>query len=67
MAKSIFEEMGGTYEMQGGLPYSLPYLTTRKGTADRFIWKAAFAVLKGTSQDYIHKSAHKRQVKRLPY
>ena len=64
MAKSIFEEMGGTYEMQGD--YHIPYLTNRKGTADRHIWEAAFAVLKGTSQDYLHSSAHKRQAEYLP-
>lgn len=52
MAKSIFEEIDGTYEMQGD--YRIPYLTNRKGTADRLIREAAFAVLKGTSQDYLH-------------
>ncbi len=52
MAKSIFEEIDGTYEMQGD--YRIPYLTNRKGTTDRLIREAAFAVLKGTSQDYLH-------------
>lgn len=37
----------------------------QKGKANRLIRTAAFTVLKGTSQDYLHQSAHKRQAERF--
>ncbi len=66
MDNRIFDENNGLwYEKQGD--YLIPCLTLppEKEQPIRLIRTAALAVLKGTPQDYIHKSAHKRQVKHL--
>ncbi len=54
MEKTIFEEMGGRYEKQGD------YLITHRKKPIG-VWGAApQAVSERISQDYIHKSSHKR-------
>ena len=62
MAKSIFEQLGGTYEQQGD--YLLP---CRKRTAHRDMGATAFAVSERIPQSDLHNPAHKRQAERLPY
>ena len=66
MGKSIFEEMGGRYEKQGG--YLIPCLTlpTEKETVIGIWGAAALAVSERIPQGYIHESSHKRQAERLP-
>ena len=66
MVQSIFEEMGGRYERARRIHFTLPYHTTRKGTADRLIRTAALGLSAGVPQNYIHQSSYKRQAKRLP-
>lgn len=59
MEKTIFEEMGGRYEKQGDYLIPCLALPTEKKTIG--VWGAApQAVSERISQDYIHKSSHKR-------
>lgn len=66
MAKSIFEQLGGTYEKQGD--YLLPCLTVPAENEQPIgVWGAeALAVSERIPQSHLHNPAHKRQAERLP-
>ena len=69
--KSLFEQMGGTYTLQGD--YYLPNVTLpAEGNKTIGIWgqrhlrgTAAFAVYPAAQKSVLHQSAHKRQAERL--
>ena len=66
MAKSIFEQLGGTYEQQGD--YLLPCLTVPAEKEQPIgVWGAtALAVSERIPQSHLHNPAHKRQTEQLP-
>ena len=67
MDKYIYDDKNGLwYELQGGLLYSLPYLTNRRRTDNRHLGTAAFALSERISQAYIYQFAHKRKAERIP-
>lgn len=61
MKKTLFEQMGGTYETTGRLSYSLPYFIGRSRKSDWFIWAKTFESSERTPQGYLLQSAYKRQ------
>ncbi len=80
MAKSLFEELDGKYERQGG-DYLIPCITVPAEEEQLIgIWgmsecrwhsscepteTAAFGLSEAATQSYIHQSSHKRQAQHL--
>ena len=66
LAKSLFEQLDGTYHEEKWVSDSRFKITYWRRTVDRHMVTATFGLSEAVPQNYIHQSSHKRHAEYLP-